>query len=165
MDDSAGHFRKRNSLIAAALFLCCANVSAQNYSPPATVAEAHEFLGSTFQRYSIGYVVWHGNGLRDNRKGRVEYYGGRDCYSEVGTVYPGSTSRAFAVDWSLVSGVEMSGAEAIYVSGQLMRASQDSGGRREANFHLYFPNASVSGSVLHALEFLRSSCQRRSKFD
>jgi hypothetical protein len=162
MGHSAKHFGKRNGLIALALFLCCANVSAQDYSPPATIAEAHEFLGSTFQRYSIGYVVWHGDGLRDNRQGRAGYYGGRDCYSEVGT---GQSTRVFAVDWSLVSRVERSGAEAIYVSGQLLRASQDSGGRHEANFHLYFPNAKVSGSVLHAMELLRSSCQRHSKFD
>jgi len=162
MDHSANHSRRRNGLAALAFFLCCTNLSAQNYSPPPTLADAHEFLGSTFQRYSIGYIVWHGMGMRDNHQGRAGYYGGRDCYSEVGT---GMSNRAFAVDWSLVSGVEMSGAEAIYVSGQLVRASQDSGGRHEANFHLYFPNARVSGSVLHAMEFLRSSCQRRSKFD
>ena len=162
MDHSANRSRRRNRLAALAFFLCCTNVSAQSYSPPPTIADAHEFLGSTFQRYSIGYIVWHGEGPRDNHQGRAGYYGGRDCYSEVGT---GTSDRAFAVDWSLVSGVEMSGAEAIYVSGQLVRASQDSGRRHEANFHLYFPNARVSKSVLHALEFLRSSCQRRSKFD
>ena len=162
MDHSANRFRARNGLVALLLLLCWASASAQNYAPPTTVAEAHEFLGSTFQRYSIGYVVWHGGGLRDNHQGRAGYYGGRDCFSEVGT---GQSTRVFAVDWSTISSVQPSGAEAIYVSGQLLRASQDSGHRHEANFHLYFPNAGVSRSVLHAMEFLRSACQRHSKFD
>lgn len=162
MDQSAIHFRMRSGLVALALLLGAANVSAQEYGPPATIAEAHEFLGSTFQRYSIRYIVWHGGGLRDNRQGRAGYYGGRDCYSEIGT---GQSTRVFAVDWSLVSQVERSGAEAIFVSGQLMRASQDASSRREADFHLYFPNAKVSRSVLHAMDLLRSACQRHSKFD
>jgi hypothetical protein len=163
-DRCANRSRKRSSLAGAALalLLCGTHAAAQYSSPPPTVAEAHEFLGSTFLRYSISYVVWHGGHLRDNRRGRAEYYGGRDCYSEVGT---GSSNRVFAVDWSVISRVEMSGREAIYVSGQLVRASQDPFVRRESNFHLYFPNASVARSVANALEILRSSCQRHSKFD
>lgn len=164
MHHCANRSRKRSSLAGAALalLLCGTHAAAQYSGPPPTVAEAHEFLGSMFQRYSIGYVVWHGAGQRQNRRGRAEYYGGRDCYSEVGT---GSSSRAFAVDWSLVSAIQMSGAEAVYVSGQLLRATQDPFVRREANFHLYFPDAKVAKSVSNALEILRSSCQRRSRFD
>jgi hypothetical protein len=147
---------------ASALLLCGTGASGQVYGPPPTVAEAHEFLGSTFQRYSIGYVVWHGRGLGDNHRGRAGYYGGRDCHSEVGT---GRSNRAFEVDWSLISAVENSGPEAIYVSGQLVRASENPGARHDANFHLYFPNARVARSVASALDLLRRSCQSRSKFD
>lgn len=160
MDQSANQSRQRSLLAGAALalFLCATNASAQAYGPPPSLAEAHAFLGNTFNRYSIGYIVWHG--ARGNDKGRAGYYGGRDCYSEVGT---GSSHSAFAVDWSLISAVERSGPEAIYVTGQLVRPVD--GGRRNANFHLYFPDAAVSRSVLNAFELLRSSCRQRSKFD
>lgn len=148
---------------ALALLLCAGTASGQGYGPPApTLAEAHEFLASTFQRYSVRYVVWHGAGTHGNSRGRAGYYGGRDCTSEVGT---GQSNRAFAVDWSLISRVEKSGEDAIYVSGQLVRAAQNPDARHEANFHLYFPDAGVARSVLNALEMLRSSCQRRSRFD
>jgi isocitrate lyase len=68
------------------------------------------------------------------------------------------------VDWSRVSAVQMSGADAIYVSGQLIRAAQNPDARDYANFHLYFPNAKVARSVSNAFEVLRLSCQRSSKF-
>jgi len=160
MDKSVNRFLAGAGL---ALLLCGTGASGQAYGPPpATIAEAHEFLGNTFKRYSIGYVVWHGRGQSDNHQGRAGYYGGRDCFSEVGS---GLSSREFAVDWSLISRVDMSGLEAIYVSGQLMPASQNAGARREANFHLYFPDATVARSVANAFEILRSSCKRRSRFD
>ncbi len=163
MDESANPSRRRRCLAAAALalFLLAANASAQGYVPyvaQPTLAETHAFLGDTFNRYDIGYVVWHR--ARGNAKGRAGYYGGRDCHSEVGT---GSSHRVFAVDWSLISSIERSGPDALYVIGQLVRPVD--GGRRDANFHLYFPNAAVSRSVLNALELLRSSCRLRSKFD
>lgn len=155
--------RHRLAVAALAFLLCSTNAAAQAYGPPPpTIGEAHEFLAGTFNRYAIDYVVWHGRGLRDFHRGRAGYYGGRDCYSELGA---GSAGRAFAVDWSLISAVERSGAEAIYVTGQLVRTSQDPGVWREANFHLYFPDARVSRSVSNAFELLRASCQRRSRFD
>jgi hypothetical protein len=164
MDQSAGRSRMRHRLAGVALgfLLCGTNAGAQTYGPPPTIGEAHEFLASTFQRYAIGYVVWHGGGTRDNHKGRVDFYGGRDCYSELGT---GRSGRAFAVDWSLISAVAMSGVEGIYVTGQLVRTSQNPGAWPQANFHLYFPDAGVARSVSNAFEILRRSCLRRSRFD
>jgi hypothetical protein len=146
---------------ALALSLCCTSVPAQVFIMPPTSFEAHEFLAATFQRYRIDYVVWYGAGTRDNYRGRTEFYGGRDCLSELGT---GRANRAFAVDWSRVSTVQMSGADAIYVSGQLIRAAQNPDARDYANFHLYFPNAKVARSVSNAFEILRLACQRNSKF-
>jgi hypothetical protein len=146
---------------ALALLMWCTSVPAQVYVMPPTAFEAHEFLASTFQRYRIDYVVWYGAGTRNNYRGRTEFYGGRDCYSELGT---GRANRAFAVDWSRVSAVEMSGADAIYVSGQLIHASNNADARDYANFHLYFPNAKLARSVSNAFEILRLSCQRSSKF-
>jgi len=146
---------------ALALSLCCGNAAAQIYAPAPTLAEAHEYLAGTFGRYLVGYTLWYGPGTRDNTRG-LTGYAGRDCYSELGT---GRVNRAFAVDWSMVSGIEPSGAEAIYVSGQLLRTAQNPDARRYANFHLHFPNPGVTKGVAHALEVLRASCQRRTKFD
>lgn len=165
MDQSANRFLVGAAL---ALLLGCTNLSAQHSAPPPTVAEAHAFLADTFRHHAIGYVVWHGGRMSDNRRGRAGYYGGRDCGSEIGTFGAGTaatSTRAFGVDWSQVSSVEMSGVEAIYVRGDLVRASQSEYDRREANFHLYFPDARVSRSVLNAFELLRQSCLRRSRFD
>src|SRR6185503_1552268 len=153
--------RKPLAGAALALLLYCSGVPAQILVMPPTAFEAHEFLASTFQRYRIDYVVWYGAGTRDNYRGRTEFYGGRDCLSELGT---GRANRAFAVDWSRVSSVAMSGADAIYVSGQLIRAAQNPDARDYANFHLYFPNAKVARSVSNAFEVLRLACQRSSKF-
>jgi hypothetical protein len=164
MAHSANCTRRRLAGAALAFVLSAAQFSghalAQEFVPPPTLAEAHAFLGDTFNRYSIAYVVWHG--ARGSAKGRAGYYGGRDCLSEIGT---GSSNRAFAVDWSLISAVERSGPDAIYVIGQLVRPVGHPEGRRDANFHLYFPNAVVSRSVLNAFELLRGSCRQRSKFD
>jgi hypothetical protein len=164
MDDSANRVRRRLAGAVLALFLCAAQASghalAQEYAPPPTLAEAHAFLADTFNRYSIGYIVWHG--ARGSARGRAGYYGGRDCLSEIGT---GSSRRAFAVDWSLISAVERSGPDALYVIGQLVRPVDNPEGRRDANFHLYFPNAAVSRSVQNAFELLRGSCRQRSRFD
>jgi hypothetical protein len=152
----------RVGLLGAMLvsLLCCGSASAA-YSPQPTVAEAHEFLASTFARYRIGYVVWYGPGLTDNYKGHAAYYGGADCVSELGA---DRASRAFAVDWSLVAGIDPSGAEAIYVRGQLMRTAQYAQ-HDYANFHLYFPDPRVARRVAVALELVRRSCRRQSQFD
>jgi hypothetical protein len=152
----------RVGLLGALLasFLCCGSAFGA-FGPRPTVAEAHEFLASTFARYRIGYVVWYGPGLTDNFKGHAAYYGGADCVSELGA---DRASRAFAVDWSLVSGIEESGAEAIYVRGQLMRTVQYAH-HDYANFHLYFPDPRVARRVSNALELVRRACQRASKFD
>jgi len=141
--------------------LCCGSAVAA-FGPRPTVAEAHEFLATTFARYRIGYVVWYGPGLTDNFKGFAAYYGGADCVSELGA---DRASRAFAVDWSLVSGIDESGGEAIYVKGQLMRPAQYAPHHDYANFHLYFPDPRVARRVTNALELVRRSCQRASKFD
>jgi hypothetical protein len=152
----------KNFIVGAlALFLFSTGAPAQVYVMPPTPFEAHEFLAATFQRYRIDYVVWYGAGTRDNYRGRTEFYGGRDCHSELGT---GRANRAFAVDWSRISSVERSGSEAIYVSGQLIRTASSPDARDYANFHLYFPNAKVARSVSNAFEVLRLSCQRGSKF-
>ena len=156
--------------VAAALLLGATGAAAQDRGPPPSPNEAHQFLAELFQRYSIGYVVWHGGRVGDNDRGRAGYYGGRDCFSELGTDRNYRTDpagRAFAVDWSLVSLVERSGPEAIYVTGQLVRPARNegAGGRRYANFHLYLPDAGVSRSVFNAFEVLRSACQRHSRFD
>jgi hypothetical protein len=167
MDKSANRLL---AALASLLLLFGAGAAAQDYGPPLTPNEAHQFLGGLFERYSIGYVVWHGGRTRDNDRGRAGFYGGRDCFSELGTnrdyrIDP--DGRAFAVDWSLVSLVERSGPDAVYVTGQLLRPARDEGarGRRYANFHLYLPDAGVSKSVFNAFEVLRSACQRRSRFD
>ena len=151
----------RVGLLGALLasFLCCGSASAA-FGPRATVAEAHELLASTFARYRIGYVVWYGPGLFDNFKGHAAYYGGADCVSELGS---DRASRAFAVDWSLVSGIDESGGEAIYVKGQLMRTAQYA--HDYTNFHLYFPDPRIARRVTNALELVRRSCQRTTKFD
>lgn len=76
-----------------------------------------------------------------------------------------STFQRYSVDWSLVSAVELSGAEAVYVSGQLMRVAQNPDARHYASFHLYFPDTRLTRSVANALALLRSTCQQRSRFD
>jgi hypothetical protein len=142
-----------------ASFLCCGSAYSA-FGPRASVAEAHEVLASTFARYRIGYVVWYGPGLFDNNKGHAAYYGGADCVSELGS---DPASRAFAVDWSKVSGIEESGAEAIYVKGQLMRTVQYT--HDYTNFHLYFPDPRIARRVVNALELVRRSCEVRTRFD
>ena len=159
MDKSANRFFAGAAL---ALFLCFGNASAQVHAPAPTLAEAHAFLASTFQRYSVDYTLWYGGGTRDHYRGRVMNYGGRDCFSQMDT---GLANRAFAVDWSLISAVEFSGAEAVYVSGQLMRVAQNPDARHYANFHLYFPDSRLTRSVANAFALLRSACQQRSRFD
>lgn len=135
---------------------------AQTNAPAPALAEAHAFLANTFQRYSVDYTLWYGGGTRDHYRGRVLNYGGRDCFSQMDT---GRVNRAFAVDWSLVSAVELSGAEAVYVSGPLLRVAQNPDARHYANFHLYFPDPRLTRSVANALALLRASCQQRSRFD
>ncbi len=159
MDHSADRFLAGAAL---ALCLCCGNAAAQVNAPTPTLAEAHAFLASSFQRYSVDYTLWYGGGTRDHYRGRVLGYGGRDCFSQMET---GLANRAFAVDWSLVSAVELSGAEAVYVSGQLMRVAQNPDARRYANFHLYFPDTRLTRSVANAFALLRSACAQRSRFD
>ena len=153
----------RLGLLGALLssFLCCASAFGA-YGPRPTVAEAHEVLASTFARYRIGYVVWYGPGLFDNQKGHAAYYGGVDCLSELGT---DRTNRAFSVDWSLVSGIEQSGAEALYVTGQLMRNAQYAHVPDLANFHLYFPDPRIARRVSNAFELLRRTCGHSTRFD
>ena len=147
---------------AVTLLFCAMPARAQTSAPAPTLAEAHAFLASTFQRYAVEYTLWHGGGTRDHYRGRVMNYGGRDCHSQLDT---GLGNRALAVDWSLVSAVELSGAEAVYVSGQLMRVAQNPDARHYANFHLYFPDTRLTRSVANALALLRSACQQRSRFD
>jgi hypothetical protein len=152
-------------LIAAALALslCGTNaIAAFDDGPPPSANEAHAFLAETFQRYAMGYVVWYGGRTTQNHRGRAGYYGGQDCHSEFGIERSGS---AFAVDWSMISSIEISGTDGIYVMGQLARPAQHAGGRHYTNFHIYSPDARVSRSVWNAFEVLRSSCQRRSRFD
>ena len=145
---------------ALALMLCCANAFGEG--PPPSANEAHDFLTEIFQRYSMGYVVWYGGSATSNYQGRAGYYGGRDCYSEVGDRH---SSRAFAVDWSTISSVQSSGADGIYVMGQLAQPARRWNGQPYANFHLYSPDARVSRSVLHALQVLQNACVKRSRFD
>lgn len=159
MDTAAKRFLAEAVL---ALFLCCGNALAQVSAPTPTLAEAHAFLASTFQRYSVDYTLWYGGGTRDHYRGRVMNYGGRDCHSQLDT---GLANRAFAVDWSMISAVELSGAEAVYVSGQLLRVAQNPDARHYANFHLYFPDTRLTRSVANAFALLRASCQQRSRFD
>jgi hypothetical protein len=147
--------------LALLLSLCGVNAAAQDAGPPPSPNEAHAFLAETFQRYSMAYVAWHGPRTRDNDHGRAGYYGGRDCGSEIGLE---QGARAFAVDWSTISSVEVSGSNGIYVMGPLMRPAQ-AGGRGYTNFHLYSPDARVSRSVRNAFELLRAACQQRSRFD
>ena len=147
---------------AVTLLFCAMPARAQTSAPAPTLAEAQAFLASTFQRYSVDYTLWYGGGTRDHYRGRVMNYGGRDCHSQLDT---GLANRAFAVDWSLVSAVELSGAEAVYVSGQLMRVAQNPDARHYANFHLYFPDTRLTRSVASAFALLRSACQQHSRFD
>jgi hypothetical protein len=154
-----------NRLLAGAvlaLSLCCGTASAQVYVPPPTPNEAHAFLADAFRRYLVEYTLWYGAGTRDHYRGRVLNYGGQDCYSQVDT---GHANRAFAVDWSKVSAVELSGAEAVYVSGQLMHVAQNPDTRHYANFHMYFPDTRLTRSVANAFSLLRTACQQRSRFD
>lgn len=144
-----------------ALCAWAAPAQAQSGAPAPTLAEAHDFLASTFQRYLVDYSVWYGRGTRDHYRGRVLGYGGRDCFSQIDT---GLANRAFAVDWSLVSSVEFSGAEALYVSGQLLRVAQNPDARHYANFHLHLPDPRLTRSVASALALLRTACQQRSRF-
>ena len=146
--------------LALALMLCCANAFADG--PPPSANEAHDFLAEIFQRYSMGYVVWYGETTTSNSKGRAGYYGGRDCYSEVGDR---RSNRAFAVDWSTISSVQSSGADGIYVMGPLERTVQRWNGQPYVNFHIYSPDAGVSKSVQRAFQVLRSACVKRSRFD
>jgi hypothetical protein len=145
---------------AFALLLCCANAFADG--PPPSANEAHDFIADTFQRYSIGYVVWYGGKIGDNSRGHAGAYSGRDCYSEVSDERSG---RVFAVDWSTISSVQPSGADGIYVMGQLVRPAQYGFGRRYSNFHVYSPDAKVSRSLLNAFQLLYGICQKRSRFD
>lgn len=159
MDHSVSRFLAGAAL---AFSLCCSSASAQVNAPMPTLAEAHAFLANTFQRYSVDYTLWYGGGTRDHYRGRVLNYGGRDCFSQMDT---GLANRAFAVDWSLISAVELSGAEAVYVSGQLLRVAQNPDARHYANFHLYFPDTRLTRSVASAFALLRASCQQQSRFD
>lgn len=143
-----------------ALLLGAANAFGQEPLPSAN--EAHAFIADTFQRYSIGYVVWYGGKIGDNHQGYAGHYGGRDCYSEVGD---GHSGRAFAVDWSTISSVQPSGASGIYVMGQLVRTAGYAGGRPYANFHIYSPDPRVSRSLLNAFKVLYGVCVKRSRFD
>ena len=71
----------------------------------------------------------------------------RRCRDARAHAFLASTFQRYAVDWSLVSAVELSGAEAVYVSGQLMRVAQNPDARHYANFHLYFPDTRLTRSV------------------
>ncbi len=155
-----GRLRKRWAL---GLLLCATGALASpDDGRPATVADAHEYLAGIFQRYAVGYVLWYGPGHRDHYRGWATYYGGRECLSEVGS---NPANRIFAVDWSMIYAVQPSGGEATYVVGQLLRPAQFAGYRHYTNFHLNLPDAKLGRSVTNALEFLRASCQRRTKFD
>jgi hypothetical protein len=156
-----GRLRK---LCALALLLCGTGAfGSMNDGRPPTVADAHEFLRDAFTRYAIGYVLWHGPGTRDYYKGWSVYYGGNGCASEFGGADP--SSRIFAVDWSLISSVQTSGSQAIYVVGQLHRPARFADRPNYANFHLNLPDPGLARSVTRAMDFLRASCVRRTKFD
>src|SRR5476649_310805 len=72
-------------LIGAGIALgsCCMNAAADNFVP--TVAEAHEFLADTFQRYPVSYVVRYGPDYGDRYKGWVAAYeiGRASCRERV----------------------------------------------------------------------------------
>jgi hypothetical protein len=162
MDHPAVRSRKGRGFSGAALallLLCGAHAAAQE--PPPSPNEAHAFLSDTFRRYSMVYVAWRGPRTSDNDHGRAGHYGGRDCGSEIGQAQGG---RAFAVDWSTIASVEVSGDNGVYVMGQLMRPAQ-AGGPAYTNFHIYAPDAAVSKRVLNAFALLRSACAQRSRFD
>jgi hypothetical protein len=166
MEQSDARLRQARGFAGAALalLLCAANAAAQDAAPLPSPNEAHAFLAETFRRYPMDYVAWYGPRTRDNHHGRAGHYGGRDCGAEVGLEQGG---RAFAVDWSTISSVEVSGGNGVYVMGPLMRPAQ-AGGRQSTtytNFHLYSPDARVSRSVRNAFELLRRACVQPSRFD
>jgi len=73
-------------------------------------------------------------------------------------------NRIFAVDWSMIYAVQPSGGEATYVVGQLLRPAQFAG-TGTTRISTSTCRREAGRSVTNALEFLRASCQRRTKFD
>jgi len=144
-----------------ALFLCCINAFADDFLP--TVAEAHEFLADTFQRYPVAYAVRYGEDYGDRDKGRVASYAGDQCHSELRSER--GSAAGYAIDWSVISGMRTSDPLEIYFSGQIFRNPQSGGDRLFTSFNLYYPDAKVRQSAFNAFQVLRESCRRHSRFD
>jgi hypothetical protein len=145
----------------ALLFFCCANAFADG--PVPTVAEAHQFLADTFQRYPVAYAVRYGNDYGDRYKGRVASYAGSECHSELRSTR--ESASGYAIDWSVVGSIQTSDPLGIYFSGQIFRDPRSDGDRLFSSFDLYYPDARVRQSAFNAFELLRQSCRRYSKFD
>jgi hypothetical protein len=144
-----------------ALFLCGMNALADEFVP--TVAEAHEFLADTFQRYPVSYVVRYGPDYGDRYKGWVAAYGGNDCHSQL---RPGRGSApGYAIDWSVIASIQTANPSEIYFSGQIFSDPPADGDRYFSSFDLYYPDPGVRQRAFKAFEVLRKSCRKLSKFD
>jgi hypothetical protein len=152
---------KWRSIAGCALFLCCASAFADDAMP--TVAEAHRFLADLFQRYRVSYTVRYGPGYGDRYKGGVASYAGSECHSELR--WAQGSAAGYAVDWSVISSIQISDPLAISFSGQIFRNPQSDGDRYFSSFDLYYPGRQVRQGAFNAFEVLRGSCQRHSRFD
>jgi hypothetical protein len=147
--------------VAFALFSSCANAFGNDPLP--TVAEAHEFLADSFQRYPVAYTVRYGADYGDRYRGRVASYAGDQCHSELRSER--GSAAGYAIDWSVISGMRTSDPLEIYFSGQIFRNPQSGGDRLFTSFDLYYPDAKVRQSAFNAFEVLRESCRKHSRFD
>jgi hypothetical protein len=155
------HHQKRLFSVGFALFFSCMSAFGNDSAP--TVAEAHEFLADSFQRYPVTYVVWYGGNYGDNYRGRVASYTGDQCHSELRSAR--GSALGYAIDWSVISRIQTSAPLEIYFSGQIFRNPQSDGDKHFSSFDLYYPDFKVRQSAFNAFEVLRNSCQRTSKFD